>query len=59
MPAFVTHDPLNRDFTVTSNSAADIGSYTILVKYTISVPDDASKTTFTDWVLYDEFILIV
>ena len=48
LPAFMTHDEGNSDFTITRiDDLSKIGSYVINVKSEISVPDDASLSSYS------------
>ena len=42
---FITHNALDKNFSISSDSRATAGQYTIKVKSLISVPDDHSLTT--------------
>ena len=60
LPAFVNHNLGSSDFTIPQNSDLDlIGEYTASIKSQISVPDDYTQSTFTEWPVQYDFKIYV
>ena len=60
LPPFFTHDPLNRMFTVPSTTDETmIGSYTVAIVGAISVRDDSSATTETEYSHAQTFVIYI
>lgn len=60
MPVFVTHNVGPDDFTIPQNSDLSIiGEYTANIKSLITVPDDYTKSTFTDWFVQYDFKIYI
>ena len=61
MPVFVTHNVgPDDDFTIPQNSDLSIiGEYTANIKSLITVPDDYTKSTFTDWFVQYDFKIYI
>jgi len=49
LPAFVTHNSATKDFSILANDDSNVGLYTIEVTGKISVPNDATKSSYTSW----------
>ena len=60
LPAFVTHNGGPDDFTIPRNSDLGlIGEYTANIESLISVPDDYTMSTFTDWFVQYDFKIYI
>ena len=58
-PSFVTHDEVAKTFLIEPTQESDVGDYTVTVKSSILVPDDASKSSFTEWNKSFSFTIVV
>ena len=60
LPAFVNHNLASSDFTIPQNSDLGIiGEYTANIKSQITVPNDYTQSTFTDWPVQYDFKIYV
>lgn len=60
LPSFVVHNEDSSDFLIPQTSDLGlIGEYTASIKSAISVPDDFSKASFTEWADAYEFKIFV
>ena len=55
----MTNDAVTQDFVVQTDDSNDVGIYTVTVECTIQVPDDYTKTSYTEWKQSDTFTIIV
>ena len=60
LPSFVTHDPINRVFTIPSNTDdTKIGAYTVTITSKISVRNDISSTSETEFAQSQTFVIYI
>ena len=60
LPVFVNHNLISSDFTIPQNSDLSIiGEYTANIESLISVPDDYTQSTFTDWPVQYDFKIYI
>lgn len=59
LPSFATHNDVARTFTVETDNALDEDAYIVTVTGSIQVPQDYTRTSFTEMTSSVEFTIVV